>query len=233
MKGNYLFRLAPPWKAKLELLWWIDNIERASNPVNRDPPHKCIQSDVSLIGWGAVCSGGGGGVTTRGRWSNEESILHINVFELQAALFALQSLCNNDNDVHIQISLDNTTAVAYINSKGEGSKSPRCNRIAKQIWLWAIGLNICLSATHLPGAQNVTGDDKSRNFNDNTEWIQMYFNLSQHILSCLALIYLLIYLKRWVVALGVVSRINYMHCQAARGYKAITGCGEAERPNSC
>ena len=105
-KGNYLFKIALPSEAKLELQLWINNIETAG-----------------------------------GRWSKEESILHINVLELQAALFALQSLYNNDTDVHIQMQLDNTTAVAYINSMG-GSKSPPCNRIAKQIWLWAIERNI-------------------------------------------------------------------------------------------
>ena len=56
-KGNYSFKIALPPEAKLELQWWIDNIEAATNPVNRDPPHKCIQSDASLIGWGAVCEG--------------------------------------------------------------------------------------------------------------------------------------------------------------------------------
>ena len=55
----------------------------------------------------------------RGHWSKEESILHINVQELQATLFALQSLCNNDTDVHIQMQLDNTTAVAHVNSTGQ------------------------------------------------------------------------------------------------------------------
>ena len=53
----------------------------------------------------------------------------------------------------------------------EGSKSPPCYRIPKQIWLWAIECNIYLSAMHLPDAQNVIGNHRSHNFSDNTEWM--------------------------------------------------------------
>ena len=62
-KGDYSFRIALPSEAKHDLQWWIDNTQTATNPVNRDPPCKCVQSDASLIGWGAVCEG----VTTGGR----------------------------------------------------------------------------------------------------------------------------------------------------------------------
>ena len=98
-------------------------------------------------------------------------ILSIDVLELQAALFALQSLCKNDANIHNQLQLDNTTAVAYIYSMGDSKYPPPCNQIAKKIWLWAIECNIWLSATHLPGAQNIIADDKSRNFSDNIEWV--------------------------------------------------------------
>ena len=52
-----------------------------------------------------------------------------------------------------------------------GSKSPPCNQIAEEIWLWETDRNIWLSATHLPGAQNIIADHKSHNFSDNTEWM--------------------------------------------------------------
>ena len=50
-------------------------------------------------------------------------------------------------------------------------KSPQCNKVSHQIWVWAIERNIWLSATHFPGTQNVIADRKSRVFNDNTEWM--------------------------------------------------------------
>ena len=165
-KGNYSFKISLPLEAKRELQWWIDNVETATNPISRDPPQIFVQSDASLIGWGAVCDN----VTTGGRWTAEESQLHINVLELQAAFFALQSLCSKESNTHIQLQLDNTTAVSYINAIS-GNKSPQCNKVSHQIWVWAIEHNIWLSATHLPGTQNVIADRKSRVFNDNTEWM--------------------------------------------------------------
>ena len=118
-KGNYSFKISLPLEAKRELQWWIDNFETATNPISRDPPQIFVQSDASLIGWSAVCDN----VTTGGRWTAEESQLHINVLELQAAFFALQSLCSKESNTHIHLQLDNTTAVSYINAMGR-NKSP-------------------------------------------------------------------------------------------------------------
>ena len=72
-------------------------------------------------------------------------------------------------DCHIRLMLDNTTAIAYVNRMG-GTHSWEANSVAKEIWAWAIPLNIWLSAAHIPGSQNVIADFKSRNFMDHTEW---------------------------------------------------------------
>jgi len=40
---------------------------------------------------------------------------HINILELKAALFALQSLCGSETNCHILIKIDNTSAVACVN----------------------------------------------------------------------------------------------------------------------
>ena len=52
-----------------------------------------------------------------------------------------------------------------------GSKSPECNAITKQIWAYCISHNHWLSATHLPGCENIQADLESRQFNDRTEWM--------------------------------------------------------------
>ena len=52
------------------------------------------------------------------------------IFSISAVTPSIGKEGINENDVHIQMQHDNTTTVAYINSKG-GSKSPLCNRIAK------------------------------------------------------------------------------------------------------
>ena len=70
---------------------------------------------------------------------------------------------------HINIYIDNTTAVSYINPMG-GALSLECNKIAREIWTWCIQRNIWVTAISLPGKENVDVDRKSRTFNDNTEW---------------------------------------------------------------
>ena len=67
------------------------------------------------------------------------------------------------------VRLDNTTSVAYINSMG-GTKSVDCNDMARSIWKWCIERDIWITAAHLPGKQNVEADERSRKFNDRTEW---------------------------------------------------------------
>ena len=74
------------------------------------------------------------------------------------------------NNCHIQIQIDNTTALAYINNMG-GSKSKELNQLAVQIWEWCISRNIWLTAVHIPGRLNTGADEESRVFSDNHEWM--------------------------------------------------------------
>ena len=83
---------------------------------------------------------------------------------------SLKALCSAYTGSHIQVQCDNTTAVCYINNMG-GSKSSPCNAITKQIWALCITQSNWLSATHLPGCENVEADAESRIFNDRTEWM--------------------------------------------------------------
>ena len=64
--------------------------------------------------------------------------------------------------------MDNSTAVVYVNKMG-GTHSPSNNEIARQIWLWAMARHNWLSATYIPGTQNVVADYHSRCFQENTE----------------------------------------------------------------
>ena len=42
--------------------------------------------------------------------------------------------------------------------------------MARQIWLWCMEREICLSTCHMPGSINVEADSESRVFNTSTEW---------------------------------------------------------------
>jgi len=105
------------------------------------------------VGWEAVC----GKTSTGGLWSLEEQGNHINYLELKAVLLGLQSLCALINGKHILVQSDNTTTVSYINAIG-GIKSIPCNDMATVIWEWCIQPDIWLSATHIPGSENIEAD---------------------------------------------------------------------------
>ena len=72
-------------------------------------------------------------------------------------------------NIHVQLQIDNTTTVAYINNMG-GSKSIELNQLAFSVWEWSTTRHIWLSAVHIAGILNVKADEKSREFSDKHEW---------------------------------------------------------------
>ena len=157
-------------QAKQELIWWIHHIGNSLKNINQRKPDLELQTDASGIGWGATNL-----LThTGGKWKQGEELKtnenNINYLELVASFYGLKSFCTNMRNVHVRLRLDNTTAVAYINHMG-GSKSSRCNGLAKQMWEWCNQRHIWISAAHLPGKQNTIADFQSRKFNDQTEWM--------------------------------------------------------------
>jgi len=112
--GDYKgkMQLSPP--ALTEIQWWRENAGTLKREIQRDPPGASIQSDASTSGWGAVF----GTQKTGERWTPSEAEYHINILELLAAFFALKCFCTHMNKCHIQIQIDNTTALAYINNMG-------------------------------------------------------------------------------------------------------------------
>ena len=105
----------------------------------------------------------------QGLWTYYEAQSHINTLELLAIKVGLQSLLNDSRNTHIRIQSDNTTAIACITEMG-GCHSAACNSVAQDIWDWAILCHNWLSASFIPGKQNVTADRLSRACNAGTEW---------------------------------------------------------------
>ena len=117
-----------------------------------------IVCDASNSGWGAVCEG----IETHGEWSLEELELYINVKELLAAFFAVQSFYPlHKNVLHIRLKIDNSTAVANINNYGS-IKSPTLNQLSREFWDWCLQRQLHLSAESIPGIQNCIADRLSR-----------------------------------------------------------------------
>ncbi|KAI8494598.1 hypothetical protein Bbelb_278240 [Branchiostoma belcheri] len=72
-----------------ELTTWVECLESWNGKSSLPPPRQTcltITSDASLAGWGATC----GHLKAGGRWTEEESKLHINELELKAAFFAVE-----------------------------------------------------------------------------------------------------------------------------------------------
>ena len=90
-----------------------------------------IFSDASLTGWGAICDCS----LSRGPWTTADAERHINELELLAAYLSLQAFANSSKNISIQLFLDNSTAVAYINKCG-GTHSKALSILAAQIIHW-------------------------------------------------------------------------------------------------
>jgi hypothetical protein len=90
-------------------------------------------------------------------------------FGTSSSNFALLALGHSIHNQHIQVQIDNKSAVAYINHMG-GTHSNAMDAIAKKIWSWALMRNNHISSVHIPGIENQQVDFLSRHFLDQTEW---------------------------------------------------------------
>jgi hypothetical protein len=169
-KGNFDSYMIISTASKQDLKWWADNIKSSGAPISRGMPSHTLTTDASGEGWGAVLDNSV--EQTGGRWSLIEHGFrnNINYLELKATLLGLMCFQNVLSGHHIRLRIDNVTAVAYINHMG-GTKSALCNKLSREIWLFAMHHNMWLSAVHLPGVLNCVADRESRVFHDATEWM--------------------------------------------------------------
>ena len=141
-------------------------MDQSSIPIERRNPEVEIKTGASSSGGRRAVSGPH---KTGGRWSEIEISLHINALEMMAVLYALKSFKGIIRGKHVQVLTDNTCAVSYTSSMG-GSRSPDCNDITKQSWMWCKENAVWISVSHIPVIMNTEADVLSRQFNDRTEW---------------------------------------------------------------
>ena len=166
-KGNFDSFMNVPAEAISTLDWWINNLASCFKSVSHGSPQLILYSDSSNLGWGAYNKTSN--IRTGGDWSVQEQELHINVLELKACQLALLTFCKQEHNIHVQIFLDNSTSVSYINKLG--GKKTELNDIARSIWFWCIDRNIHLTAAHVAGVLNTEADEMSRKKqNDDLEW---------------------------------------------------------------
>ena len=142
-------------EAKKVLEWWRDYL-KMNNGKSILPLEEqdTIFSDTSKQGWGAHLNLAKIG----GRWNWEEKVKsHINWLELKAAFLALQAFLPQLKHQHVQIGIDNKTAMTYINKLG-GTRSHRLTSLALEMWNFAADRNLTLSAVYVPGEENQIAD---------------------------------------------------------------------------
>lgn len=166
-KGNYDAHIVISDNSREMISAFLEYSKTAYKPITRKDPTLTLYSDSSKTGWGGV------NVThnthTNGLWSEQEKLEHINILELKAALLTIKALAAEMQNAHIQIFMDNTVAISYVNKFG--GKMSALHSIAKEIWCWAKDRNLWISAVHVPGVENNEADDLSRKTNDDTEWM--------------------------------------------------------------
>ena len=138
----------------MELDWW--STRRNLQSVSTQEPDLTMETDASMLGWGAVCQGS----RTGGLWSQMERKNHINYLELLAAWFGVRAFAKDRRDIHIHLRMDNRTAVFYVNRMG-GTRSPVLSNLAIQIWQWCLERNLSITAEHLHGVDNCVADEES------------------------------------------------------------------------
>jgi hypothetical protein len=117
--------------AKLDLEWWLVNLKHSGVNIVPPRPAMVIYSDASLTGWGAACKD----VNTGGHWTKDQQNKYIKELELMAAFYALQTFTASVVDCSLELMVDNTTAVSYINRQG-GCKSRTLYSVALSITQW-------------------------------------------------------------------------------------------------
>ena len=111
-KGDFDKTLTLATDNREELSWWIDNEQDSYNNVCTSKPDVVVNSDVSLTGWGCDCEG----VHSGGQWLPAERMYHRNYLELKAVFFVLQCFLSKLQNKHVRLMIDNTMAVACINT---------------------------------------------------------------------------------------------------------------------
>lgn len=163
-RGDYESTMFITSSIKIELKWWIDNLAQQKRHICHGNPSITIFSDASKLGWGSTC----GDIRIGGRWNEQEAQNHINYLELLAVSHAVKSFCKTMSNCHVQVKCDNQVSQFYISHMG--GKVEKLNSLARHIWLWCNERNIWLTATYVPGSENLA-DESSRKFNDNVEWM--------------------------------------------------------------
>ena len=150
--------VAWPASALPDLQWWgLEKHLLRGKDLLPTFPDFLLFTDASTQGWGCSLLHH----TAGGRWSLEESRLHINVLELRAVGKSLLHFLPLLRGHTVGVYADNTTALAYLKHQG-GTRSEPLNSEAQRILRWTEAHQISLTTRFLSGLRNVVADAVSR-----------------------------------------------------------------------
>lgn len=145
------------WFVQSTQQWTDEQWLRSSVPIR--PPSRVIYlfTDASKQGWGGHTDS----QTVSGLWTQQESLYHINLLELEAVSRCMKKLSSVMRNSHVTVCGDNTTCLAYLRNQG-GTVSRALSVKAEELLKWAHVLNITVSTEFIPGKLNVLADQLSR-----------------------------------------------------------------------
>ena len=108
--GNFDALMSVTGLMKLDLRWWIENVENQVRIISHGNADLILVTDASLSGWGAHCKNQKIG----GRWTEHEADHHINYLEMLAIFHGLKSFCKECSHTHVQVKTGSSCAKAYI-----------------------------------------------------------------------------------------------------------------------
>ena len=166
-KGNYEGYVNITKESLSELTCWKENLPNMYQKINHEPPTVTLYSDASSLGWGGEAYMRD--QNTGGNWSVNEVTYHINIKEMLAVKFALNSFVKEFSNVSIKIFIDNTTVISVLKNMGT-SHNFHLNSICKQIWEWCKDRNIWLFPVYINTKENLA-DRSSRITYIQAEWM--------------------------------------------------------------
>ena len=139
-----------------ELLWWklvFPTPPFMAAPLRRGQCTVDIMADASGdFGWGGHSSRG---QFCQGEWTGQDCLAHINKKEIIAGHRSILQMMEPGDYVHL--SLDNMTAVSFINRQGGTRSRPLC-LAAMSLWQTVLARNGWVRATWVPRDDNQLSD---------------------------------------------------------------------------
>jgi hypothetical protein len=153
----------------VEARWWTVDRLTFGRPLGVPNFDLFLGTDASLSGWGAHLSQGVCTWEVSGSWLMDP-LPSINVLEFQAVTLAVQHWLQTLANQRVLLATDNTAVVAYVNHLG-GTKSRAMHEQAQLLASLLEAHQILLTASYIPGRENVLADSLSRQSTPpSTEW---------------------------------------------------------------